>query len=153
MPNVSIDINGERVQAPIVPEGWYLVKVINVPEIKEGKTSGKKYMHWIFQVIAGKYTGVPLECNTTLEKGENPLKSKRWLFHQAMAACGIKKNDQGKYEFMTENLVDNKFYIRVIVKQDEYTNYENKTVKTEKNEVKEIAFEPREAIDPDEIPF
>ena len=153
-PRMTVDVAGEQVKAPVVPENWYPVKVIKAPELKVGKDSGKKYLYWLLEITGGPYSGVPLAVNTTLEKGDDPLKSKRWLFHQAMVACGVEKvND--KYSFDLDGLVGKEFYVKVIVKEESY----NDNI-FDKNEVKQIAKEPTqpktakgEKVEQDEIPF
>lgn len=152
MPKIKIDLTGEMIKAPLVPEGWYHVKVYQIPTIEVGKESGKKYMHWVLVILDGEQRGIPLELRTTLEKGTDPKRSKRWLFHQAMACCGIEKKDE-KYEFDTAELVDKQFWVFVSVKEETYNNNP-----VTKNEVKKIALQPivKEQVaapDPEDFPL
>ena len=136
MGKVTVDCTGEVIRAPVMPEGWYAVYVSDVPTIEVGKDSGKKYIQWPLKVSSGNFAMTPLILRTTLDKGDDPTKSKRWLFHQTIAACKIEKvND--KYVFGLDELKDKKFWVKVIVKEESF----NDNV-FEKNEIKSVAIEP-----------
>lgn len=136
---ITVDMTGEEFgNYSIVPEDWYQVRVVEIPELKTGKESGKKYMEWVVKVIGGgQHDGSPMVIRTTLEKGDDPKKSKRWLFHSAMVACKIEKVNE-KYSFSLEELMGKEFWVRVVVTEN---SYNGKVY--EKNEIKEIAIEPR----------
>ena len=134
-PRINIDTTGEVIKAPVVPAGWYHVRVMETPTVKAGKASGKKYLYWVLQIASGLHKGILLSTNTTLDRGDDPTKSKRFMFHQAIAACGIEKvND--KYSFDLDELKDKEFYVFVTVKEESYNNN-----LFEKNEIKKIAKE------------
>lgn len=137
---ITVDVAGEEFSNNmVIPEGWYHVRVNNVPDIKVGIDSGKKYMEWSLEVIEDYCAGIPLILRTTLDKGDDPKKSKRWLFHQAMVACKIKKVEE-KYIFSLEDLNGKEFWVKVVVKIEQYKGSE-----FEKNEIKQIALMPSTA--------
>ena len=136
MSKLTIDCKGEQINPMILPEDWYAVVVEEVPTLETGKKSGKKYLLWKVKVATGEFEGFQVRMNTTLDRGDDLTKSSRWLFHQAMASCGIKKiND--KYSFELAELKGKEFWIKLSVKEDSY----NGNV-FEKNEVRQIAIEP-----------
>ena len=152
---MTMDLTGENTGNIVVPEGWYNVEVIMMPQVRVGKNSGKKYVAWPgLKILEGKYEGIYLSINTTLEKGNDPLRSKRWLFHQAMAGCGIKKvNNKYELDIIKEKnpetgeeeiylkLLEKTFWVKVTIKQDIWQGEP-----IEKNEIKRIAIEPPKSL-------
>ena len=136
MPKLTVDVSGEKFDNVLVPDGWYKVSISQIPELKQGKESGKKYLELSLKIIEGNYHGTSLILRATLEKGDNPLKSKRWLFSQMMTACKIEKVNE-KYSFTLEELQGKEFWVKVIVKEESY----NGNVFS-KNEIKQVALEP-----------
>ena len=101
-----------------VPEGDYLVKIVQV-ERKKGERSGAAYYNWKFQIVEDaqgktKHAGVPLYYVTSLKP--EALFNLRNLIH---AATEGKRNTAGKVaNFDRESLIGKQ--IGVTVEDDEY---------------------------------
>ena len=159
MPRLTLDVKGEKLENKLVPEGWYRFKIYRVPEIKIGKESGNKYLEWCIEIVDGNFAGVALKICTTLDKGDDPHKNKRFFFHNMMLALGIPKADD-KYSFLLEEMENREFYGKVIIESKLY-----KGEPQEKNQIKQVSSElpkpkPQETTpDPifkdqeEEIPF
>ena len=147
---MTMDLTGENTGNIVVPEGWYNVEVMAMPQVRVGKNSGEKYVAWVLRITHGRYDGVYLSTNTTLQKGNDPARSARFMFHQAMAACGIKKiNDKYEIDIVKEKnpeaiflkLTGKTFWVKVTIKIE---NWKGEDI--EKNEIKRIAIEPPKSL-------
>ncbi len=62
---ISVDFSGTSTRAR-VPEGDYLVKVLEITE-EEGQDSGKPYLAWNLEITTGKFAGKRLKHITSLQ--------------------------------------------------------------------------------------
>ena len=133
MSRVTVDVTGEEFGNELVSEGWHRFKIVEVPTVKTGKDSGKKYIEWPVEIVDDVFAGVTMKLNTTLDKGDNPKKSKRWLFHQMMVALNIPKIEN-KYSLILEETVGKDFSGKVVIEEN---SYNGKVF--QKNQVKQVA--------------
>ena len=124
-------------QKSLLPDGWYQVEIVSNPEIRKGKESGKPYILWSTTVCDGEHGGTLVEIRTTLDKGDDPKKSKRFLFHQMMKSLDVKKENNAYHLQVNDSgselngLVGKRVYVKVETRENSYNNRVYK-----KNEVK-----------------
>jgi len=146
---LTVDFKDEDYDNKLIASaGWHRVAVRGIPEVKEGKDSGNKYIEWKLGVMEGEFKNASLRIITTMVKG------KRWMFSNMMRVCDIEKKDD-KYVFELAILKGKEFYAKVEIKEEMYNGqlYEKAEVKRVAKELPKSLEVANENKEEEKLPF
>jgi len=123
-----MDMSKESEKKKLLPEGWREFEILDCKE-QVSKQGNDMF----------KFTFIDVETEQEEEVYAVATQGKRWFLKQVLIACGVAAGQDGIYEWDISNVLGKVVLGYVSHQEEEWINRENKTVKSMKSKITEVA--------------